>query len=1447
VTDSPDEYIPLDRTFHELTLDAGAGDDLDPTRFRDSTDPLRWSDLLKNYRVIILSEAGSGKTTEIRTIARELRREGKPAFFLRIEHVSQDFEDAFEEGTLEEFSAWAASGDEGWLLLDSVDEARLRDPKDFERAIKKLGRMLMSVLQQAHIVITGRTTAWRPKTDLMLCRAELPYKPVERAADVEKITESSRDIFTKKADARKSPPDPFRVVALDDLHGAQIEAFVRGKTATDFKAFRNAVDRKEAWSLTTRPQDLAELVEFWIDHKRIGSRLELMQRSITRRLEERDQDRADARPIAVERLRLGARLAAAATTLTQQSAIRVPDGVDNTKGIPIREVLTDWNDVDCLTLLSRPIFDEGIYGTVRFHHRSVREYLTAEWLHGLIVDEGSRVRIENLFFRSQYGIEVIVPSMRPILPWLAILDKRILARLCRLAPEVIFEGGDPSQLPLDTRRTILRQACEQLAQPTHSRSLTNYAAVQGFATEDITDDIKALLIKHGEDEDIACFLLRMVWQGEIRGAAAEVKHLALRSLSRYTRIAAFHALGAVGSPTEQADLSRALLTEATELDRELIAEIIPGIPQSDEGITRLVNVLQRARPAKRFQVDSLTRPMLQLVAEWPLSMLAQLVSGLHVLLEMHPFTERQYHDDSVQCFWLMQVAAESALRLIAARDPGAIWPDTLSVLRKITIAMPYGDHELRDISGRLSKHVPEWIALNHALFWQDVAETRADRDKNAGVRLSDHWHVAMHGHFWTFRTDSFDLICEDIASRPLLDDKLVALNLAFAIYRENGRPADWLKNLKRLAKNESDLKSALDNLLRPPRKAQQEWRRQETRWKKQAAAQKANGEANQRQWMEHLETNLEGLRDSGKPGETNGAQHYLQQRLRSGTDHSGKWTDGNWRSLIPEFDEAIASAFRDGAVQFWRSYRPKLISEGAVANTTPFGVVFGLTGLAIEARDNPNWPTHLSHIEATLATRYALLELNGFASWLPSLFTEHPDAVINVVITEIDYELANDPSETNSHYVLSDCSWAGNWMWDRLAPLIAARLKKTPKNVAHLRHMLRILQGSSLEDTVIAKLAAQKGKTTRNSATSPMWFAMWAGVDPEAAIPALSARLAEIIGEDQRREHAMRFITALVGSNRENESGRQAYRTVEHMKTLYLLMNHHIHEKDDIDRAGGGVYSPQLRDDAQDARNALFSYIRETPGKEAFVALMEISRSHPAEASRPWMTFHAKNKAAIDADLPAWSPGQVRDFHDRLERTPTNHRDLWYLAIDRLLDLKQDLEEGDTSIASILQPVDKETEIRKYIANWCRERAAGRYGIAQEEELADAKRTDLRFLGVGFDRPVPAELKLADKWTGPHLFERLEVQLCGDYLRDVRSSRGIFLLFNQGTQASWHLPNGGRAESFDSLVEMLQSHWTLLAPQYTGIEDIKVVGIDLTRRGVNTKTAPKRKITKKTI
>ena len=178
------EFIELDRTFHELSQSA-EHDDLELRSLLGIGKQLNWADLISHYRIVLLSEAGSGKSAQIRNTALRLRREGKPAFFVRLEHIVNGLDGAFEEGTYEEFDAWLAGDDDGWVLLYSVDEARLRDPSDFERAIRTLARALGSAKQRVHLIVTGRTTAWRPKTDLALCMQHFPYveKAVEEAVN----------------------------------------------------------------------------------------------------------------------------------------------------------------------------------------------------------------------------------------------------------------------------------------------------------------------------------------------------------------------------------------------------------------------------------------------------------------------------------------------------------------------------------------------------------------------------------------------------------------------------------------------------------------------------------------------------------------------------------------------------------------------------------------------------------------------------------------------------------------------------------------------------------------------------------------------------------------------------------------------------------------------------------------------------------------------------------------------------------------------------------------------------------------------------------------------------------------------------------------------------------------------------------------------------------------
>jgi hypothetical protein len=433
---------------------------------------------------------------------------------------------------------------------------------------------------------------------------------------------------------------------------------------------------------------------------------------------------------------------------------------------------------------------------------------------------------------------------------------------------------------------------------------------------------------------------------------------------------------------------------------------------------------------------------------------------------------------------------------------------------------------------------------------------------------------------------------------------------------------------------------------------------------------------------------------------------------------------------------------------------------------------------------------------------------------------------------EVRYELSIEKPETETHYLISDVSWSGQWAWDQMAPSIYELLRtKEPKNLSNLENLLKIIQGSAISDDLIEELASRKCRTLKKLDHLARWFAVWTGVSPEAAIASLKARIGKIADPKKRTLFAMTFVTHLWGGRRDDGSAaREAFKKPEYLKSLYLLMYEHIRREEDINRSGTGTYSPGLRDHAQDARNNLFNLLNQIPGKESFLALNDIAKVHPEEASRPWILLHAKTRAEQDGDIEPWSPSQVRDFHEKIERTPSNHRELAELAVLRLLDLKDDLEHGDSSIAGILRPVSRETDMRKYIGRELREKALGRYSIPQEEEFADAKKPDLRFHGTNFDGPVPVELKLADNWTGPELFERLENQLCGDYLRDNRSRRGIFVLVYRGKKPGWDVPGSDTRVDFAGLTDALQEHWLQISPKFLNVDDITVIGIDLIKR-----------------
>lgn len=1421
-------HIELNRTFRVLLAQESADDTR--TLYPGSA-TMTLPTLLDELRVVILSEGGSGKTEEIQEAARRLRREGKAAFFMRLEHVAHDFDSAFVEGDLAEFERWLASTDPGWLLLDSVDESRLRSAQDFELAIRKVAARLSKAKQRTHLLITGRTAAWRPKSDLDLCNSLFPV--------ANEVTAGVEDAEGGQTTQRSKPDtSPFKIVALQDLSPDQIKLFASAKGIEDTTEFLGDIDRADAWSFTARPQDLIEVTEYWLDKGRIGSRLELMQNSVKRRLQETSEERIEARSLSDDEALEGAMMIAGGQMLTQIQNIRVPDAGKGVQGLDARDVFKGRHTSDLGALLQRPLFDQDIYSTVRFHHRSVKEYLAAQWFLKLLRQEVSRRKVEELFFREQYGLEVVVPSMRPLLPWMAMGDSRILEKVRRLAPEIVFEGGDPVQLPVDVRRAILEQVCKQLASGGSRRSMADFAAIQRFAAPDLIDTVRRLAKSYADNEDIASFLMRMVWQGRLTEALPEVISVARSpTAGQYARIAAFRAVAELGTPKDMASIREGFAKESGGLNRKCMADLVSHIAKPDaQSLAWILECIPRLVEYDQYEGTGLSEQLSEFFERADISVVAAALVPLHSLLAKPPVIERSYCEISKRYQWLRQCAGVAVRRLIKARDAAALKRSSLSVLHVLPIDGHFNVSAFDVKKLGLGELVRGRPTLKWALFWHVIAQERKSKQKR-GERVVDAWRVLALQTYLHFESHDFDRAVEAITERPLADDKEVALSLAYRIYVHSDSQSERLATLKAAVAADKQLKSRLDGMLKPPKK-DAAWRRIETqnaRWTRKAEAQRAREEQSRLAAPAIFEANLDALRDPGfkKTSAVSTWQSHLYYRMRElEGNKDSRWSNGDWRGLEREFGAKTPRAFRDGMVRFWRRHAPKLFSEGAAQNSTPLADLFGLAGLTIEAAEEPTLPWKLTPAEAAVAFRYAMRELNGFPPWFAALSSAHPDVVKSMALAEVTFELQGDSESAPSQYIIYDLSRVGDWLWDSIAPDILKLLRsQPPKGIERLQHMVDIVLASNLSDAALAALAAEKVAAGGDPRQLALWAAVWTGVDPDAAVDAVESHLAALDEAKKRTVFTMTYVTYLLGGQHMESRARKAFRTPAVLRRLYILVHEHVRFSDDVERANKGVYSPGLRDNAQDARERLVNILGEIPGRDAYLALKEIAERHPAPNARPWFTLRARTKAEVDSERPVWTAPQVSQFAVEYERTPANHRELFDLAVLRLLDYKHHLEDSNDSTASVVIMAERETVLRNQIGAWCNDRSRGRYLIPQELELPDAKRPDLWWTTTAFNGPVPTELKIADNWPGPKLFERLENQLAGDYLRDDASVRGIYLLVWRGLQKRWQLPNKKWVD-FDGLVKALQDHWASVTHAHTRVEEIKVIGIDLTKRAV---------------
>ena len=542
----------LERTFQDIP--EGKLSEADQQSFLISlgwSSGTTWQDLLRSMRVLMISEAGAGKTYECRKQAQQLWDAGEPAFFVDLSSLGAgDIQGLLDHDEEERLDAWLSSqSDVATFFLDSIDELRL-SLGSFEQALKSLKRVIGRKLGQSRIIITTRPTGQIP-FDELLVRRLLPIPPAPS-------TEPGEETFAKIAmrdhqprrlgDTDDSAGPDWRTVALMPLSEPQILEFARIQGVEDPTALLDDLERRNGQEFARRPQDLIELCADWRKHKRIRTHRVQVSENVRVKLQPRD-DRREPAELSVDRAFEGASRLALAMMVTRRMTIRhsaASDVIKDEAALDPVIILPDWNPNEIKALLERPLFGFASYGRVRFHHRSVVEYLAAERLRTLR-DRGMPFRaLKRLIFAETKGKTIVRPSKRPIAGWLALAEAGMFEMLRDNEPAVLLDEGDPETLSQNQRNQALRAYVERYGQGEWRGMSVPHIQVHRFASPELADNILHLWRKGIENPEVRQTLLYLIEAGGI-GDCADIAHDVARDVhaSKVERLYAVEAMVAI--------------------------------------------------------------------------------------------------------------------------------------------------------------------------------------------------------------------------------------------------------------------------------------------------------------------------------------------------------------------------------------------------------------------------------------------------------------------------------------------------------------------------------------------------------------------------------------------------------------------------------------------------------------------------------------------------------------------------------------------------------------------------------------------------------------------------------------------------------------------------------------------------------------------------------------
>ncbi|MBN4055979.1 hypothetical protein JYT95_01465 [bacterium AH-315-J23] len=1401
-----------------------------------------WTDLLEKRRIVILAEAGAGKTAEMIERSSQLNRAGQNSFYTTINALGRNQlrKCLVTRDIQRQFDVWLAGDDEAIIFADSLDEARL-DGQNFLTALGNIEKDISEALDRVTIVLSSRVSDWRSIEDLnafqnILCTGIRNRRVLENKKSKDWVLLNPAMKNGDDGEDKSLPLPDYKpaVVAIAPLTTAQATDLAKWRGVENTDEFLSAIFGAEAQALANRPQDLFGLVDLWNEKQQIGGKRDILDWSIKRRLLETNVDRVSDTLPSSEAMK-GAKLIASCLTFGKKRFISWPinpsmSGLDDLTLNP-KKLLSDWSNAKQAHLLNRAIFDPASLGRVRFHHRSVQEYLTALWLMDLIAAGCPRRKVWDIISSNIYGEYVLRPTFRPVCSWLGQLDEWFRTRISEIAPEVLIEGGDPSIMRVADRSILLEKFCKLYVNKDYTNVNIYLDQIQRLTDKGLGDKIRELWRQSKRSGENRQLLLRLIWVGEMKDCAAIAFEASTSRGRDYEKTLGIRALAKIGSKTQLKQFKKHIIKFAASSTSSVIGSAIetlyPGhitANELKEILKKYGKVNKRKRWRSRAGVDYNILNICKL-SNKPDSI--ALVNAFAELAFTDPDTSRPRREPhNSKFYWLIDPAMLVLARLYNEHLPEC--KDDLELMglaRRFANAAAYSN-SLSDGGGKeLKKAIRKDRSLNRQFFWYSVHRAQ-NKDGDLG------WYRQAYelGELWEIQESDFEWALNDIIEKTKPNDKFIALNVALTIWTIDRKNNTRLHNIKKVAGASVALNAEILKWEKPFDNNDNEmprWKRRQRKNSKKWNKVKKNRVLSWLRFRDEVVANPDLIDGNENFGKLHSIVDWVDAYFRQ--------SDGTIRDITPigsAFSEEVLTRTRSELVKFWRTNNIRYPSSQGGQNPTN-GIAVGLLGIDVESESDCNWQRMLSDHDVELATCYALHERLSVSEWASRLWVERKKLTQPILEKELEWEFSRVLKKGRSLYYLSHTMAYAKEPFRSLASTLCISVMERvfPKNEESLKNAIATITGAKVDHTVrLAKIAKREFLKARDLQKQARWMAIWIACTGQEAITSLEVW----IGRARKVNRSRIMWEVLLKLYDHHDSTYHPpffnFNNLAALERLVVLAHRYVEPCEDAIHEGS--YTPDARDNVERARDGLFSLIQRTPGENTYNLIIKLISMPEFESVKQYYRASARRRAISDSDIKSWDPQTLVEFQTHFEKRPENQKELFEIALYRLDDIFDYWETGDYSLKRSLRQdhIDRadETVIQLALAKELEQRRTGNYSLEREPEVIDAKKPDIRLNNDAVSNGIPIEIKVADSWSYRELKQAIKDQLIGLYMRSQNERYGILVLSYHGKKGYWRQElKGQKAMDINQLSLHLQEYANELVYADNALERIDIVTVDL--------------------